>query len=240
MVQNISNYTLHKNTTWAVAWQDVAFRTKIIAGCLVFAILVAVLPSFFALIEKREGVVLHDLILHYIPARNFSLLIFVIIWSSSVLVLIRSIQQPVFFLTVLLSLILVLIARMLTIYFVVLDPPEGLIKLTDPITSLTYGGRNVFITKDLFFSGHTSNLFLFYLCLTKKKDKIFLLLGSISVAILVLVQHVHYSMDVVAAFVITFFLVHLVKKYLVSSPHIKIATHNGGYLINMNPKKNIT
>ena len=71
-----------------------------------------------------------------------------------------------------------------------LDPPHGLIVLIDPLTSLTYGGRGVFITKDLFFSGHTSNVFMFYLCLQKKKDKMFLLLASITVGILVLAQQI--------------------------------------------------
>jgi membrane-associated phospholipid phosphatase len=145
---------------------------------------------------------------------DFSVLIFIIIWSSFLLVIIRSIQQPVFFLALLASMVLLTIVRIATIYLVVLDPPEGLIKLQDPLTSLTYGGRGIFITKDLFFSGHTSNLFMFYLCLQKKRDKIFVLLGTITVGILVLVQHVHYSMDVIGAFIITFILVKVVKNWL--------------------------
>ncbi len=104
---------------------------------------------------------------------------------------------------------------MISIYLVALDPPDGLIKLIDPLTSLTYGGRGIFMTKDLFFSGHTSNLFMFYLCLQKRRDKLFVLLGCIIVAVLVLVQHVHYSIDVIAAFIITWFLVKGVKKLII-------------------------
>lgn len=211
-VNEVTSYALTKSNGWGEAWQNKLFRTKLLTGVSMFIALVFYLPSFFAMIEKREGIVLHDWLLHYIPAQDFSVPIFIIIWSASVLVIIRGIQQPIFFLTVLLSLVLLLLTRMATIYFVVLDPPVGLIKLRDPLTSLTYGGRGIFITKDLFFSGHTSNLFMFYLCLEKRRDKLFLLLGTITVAILVLAQHVHYSMDVIAAFIITYFLVKIIKK----------------------------
>ena len=107
-----------------------------------------------------------------------------------------------------------LILRMSAIYLFELNPPQGLIVLRDPLTSITYGGRGIFITKDLFFSGHTSNLFMVYLCLQKRRDKIFVLLGTITVAVLVLVQHVHYSMDVIGAFIITFFVVNAIKNRL--------------------------
>ena len=213
-MNEVTSYALSKSNGWAEAWQDKVFRTKLITGLCMFFMLVFFLPSFFAMIEKREGAVLDDWLLHNIPAQDLSVPIFIFIWSTSLLVIIRGIQQPVFFLTIILSLVLLLLVRMATIYFVVLDPPEGLIKLRDPLTSLTYGGRGIFITKDLFFSGHTSNLFMFYLCLQKKRDKLFALLTTIAVAILVLVQHVHYSMDVVAAFIITYFVVKITKKII--------------------------
>jgi len=60
-----------------------------------------------------------------------------------------------------------------------------------------YGGK--FLTKDLFFSGHTSIQFLSFLCLQKKSDKVLALISTILVASLVLVQHVHYTIDVLAA-----------------------------------------
>jgi membrane-associated phospholipid phosphatase len=53
-----------------------------------------------------------------------------------------------------------------------------------------------------------------HLCLPKKRDKIFVLISAISVGVLVLVQHVHYSMDVIGAFFITWLVVMGVKKLL--------------------------
>lgn len=211
-MNNVTTYALDKGNSWVDAWQNKYFRTKLITGLILFIGLLLILPSFFAFIEKREGVTLNDLLLQNIPARDFSVLIFIIIWSVFLLVIVRSVQDPALFLVIILSLVTLLILRMTTIYLFELNPPQGLIVLRDPLTSLTYGGRGIFITKDLFFSGHTSNLLMVYLCLQKKRDRIFVLLGTITVAILVLVQHVHYSMDVIGAVLITFFVVKGVKK----------------------------
>ncbi len=211
-MNNVTTYALHKGNSWADAWHTKSFRIKLVTGLILFIGLLLFLPSFFAFIEKREGVELNDLLLQYIPARDFSVLIFIIIWSVFLLVIIRSVHDPSLFLVIILSLVALLILRITTIYFFELNPPKGLIVLRDPLTSLTYGGRGIFITKDLFFSGHTSNLLMVYLCLQKKRDKIFVLLATVTVGILVLVQHVHYSMDVIGAILITFFVVKGVKK----------------------------
>lgn len=211
-MNNVTSLSYTKGNSWGEAWQNRLFRSIIIITVILFISQLFFLPSFFASIEKRDGIVMNDWLLQIIPARDFSAVIFIIIWSACLLVIIRSIQQPEVFLTIIVSLVLLITFRMITIYFIALDPPDGLIKLKDPLTSLTYGGRGIFMTKDLFFSGHTSNLFMFYLCLQKRGDKLFALLGAIIVAVLVLVQHVHYSIDVIAAFIITFFLVSGVKK----------------------------
>ena len=126
------------------------------------------------------------------------------LWSTSLLMIIRCIQQPAIFLMAIYLLIAITLTRLITISLIPLDPPLGLIVLKDPITSLTYGGLRVFITKDLFFSGHTANLFMFYLCLQKKRDKQFAIFATIIVGSLLLVQHVHYAVDVIAALLFTY------------------------------------
>lgn len=213
-VNNVTSLSYAKGNSWGEAWQNRLFRSIIIVAVILFVTQLFFLPSFFASIEKRDGIIMNDWLLQIIPARDFSAVIFIIIWSACLLVIIRSIQQPEIFLIVIVSLVLLITVRMITIYLVALDPPDGLIKLKDPLTSLTYGGKGIFMTKDLFFSGHTSNLFMFYLCLQKRGDKLFALLGCIIVAVLVLVQHVHYSIDVIAAFIITWFLVKGIKKLI--------------------------
>ena len=205
------SYPYYRNSSWSEAWASPVFRKKVIGGVLLFATILLILPSFFSVIEARQGVVLNDWLLHLIPSMDFSVIIFILVWSTFLLVLTRCIQQPAIFLMILYFLIFITITRILTISIIPLDPPKGLIILKDPLTSLSYGGKGVFITKDLFFSGHTSNLFMFYLCLQKKRDKQFALFTSLLVGSLVLVQHVHYSIDVIGAIVFTYLLVKYSK-----------------------------
>jgi len=210
-VENPISYPYYSNSTWSEAWASSLFRKKVIIGILLFPSILLILPTFFSKIEARQGIVLNDWLLQRIPSMDFSVIIFILVWSTSLLILVRCIQKPAIFLMTLYFLIIITLLRIITISIIPLDPPNGLIILTDPITSLSYGGSSVFITKDLFFSGHTANLFMFYLCLQKKRDKLFALSTSLLVGLLVLVQHVHYSIDVIGAIVFTYLLVKYSK-----------------------------
>ena len=206
-MENPITYPYYSNSTWSEAWASSLFRKKVIIGILLFPSILLILPTFFSKIEARQGIVLNDWLLKRIPSMDFSVVIFILVWSTSLLILVRCIQKPAIFLMTIYFLIIITLLRIITISIIPLDPPNGLIILKDPITSLSYGGSSVFITKDLFFSGHTANLFMFYLCLQKKRDKLFALSTSLLVGLLVLVQHVHYSIDVIGAIVFTYLLV---------------------------------
>ena len=212
-MENPISHPYYSNSTWSEAWASSLFRKKVIIGVLLFASILFILPTFFSKIEARQGIVLNDWLLQRIPSMDFSVVIFILVWSTSLLILVRCIQKPAIFLMTIYFLIIITLLRIITISIIPLDPPNGLITLKDPITSLSYGGSSVFITKDLFFSGHTANLFMFYLCLQKKRDKLFALSTSLLVGLLVLVQHVHYSIDVIGAIVFTYLLVKYSKYF---------------------------
>jgi membrane-associated phospholipid phosphatase len=203
---------LTKPISWLEAWQEPRFRNKTIIALLLVAIILLSLPAFFAFIEKREGIVLQDYVLDAIPAIDVSIPTFVIIWSVVVLVFYRIYQNPRLFLLIAYGFILMCLARILTISLLPLNPPAGIITLKDPIANIAYGGNGIFITKDLFYSGHTGNMFLFFLCLEAKWDKIIALTASLLIGFLVLIQHIHYSIDVIAAFIFTYFLYLGAKK----------------------------
>jgi membrane-associated phospholipid phosphatase len=203
---------LTETISWSDAWQEPRFRNKTIIALLLVAIILILLPTFFAFIEKREGMVLQDFVLDAIPAKDVSIPTFVVIWSVVLLVFYRIYQSPRLFLVVAYGFILMCLARVLTISLLPLNPPPGLITLKDPIANIAYGGNGIFITKDLFYSGHTGNMFLFFLCLQHKWDKIIALAASFIVGILVMVQHIHYSIDVIAAFIFTYFIYLGAKK----------------------------
>lgn len=188
---------------WSELWKNPSFKRKtLVYSSLLVAILV-ILPFFFSAIEKRDGIQLNDPILQLIPAVDVSLATFLVIWSMTIFLWVRMLQNPSLFLVTLCSMVLLFLSRLISITLLPLDPPVGLIPLKDPIVNLFYGGTDVFITKDLFYSGHTSTQFLFFLCLHKRRDKLIALAASVAVATLVLVQHVHYTIDVVFAFVFT-------------------------------------
>lgn len=187
---------------WKQTWGSHMQRTQIIIGSILVIAISCMLPSFFNLIQKRDGLILNDWVLNAIPAHNVSWAIFSIIWGMGLYALWRGIEKPAIFITYLWTFIFVIILRVLAISLIALDPPKGLITLTDPLTGVFYGESN--ITKDLFFSGHTSILYLCYLCLERKTDRIVALIATLTVACLLLVQHVHYTIDIVAAFAIVY------------------------------------
>ncbi|QNL52527.1 hypothetical protein H8S90_13020 [Olivibacter sp. SDN3] len=189
--------------TWKQAMQSWAFRSWLIIGHILLITIFLVLPYFFDHIELRDGVFLNDPLLQVLPAKDLSTPIFICIWSTTALLIYRCFFNPVIMITAMYGFILVLFTRMLTISLVPLDAPEGLIPLIDPISNLAYGNAQ-FITKDLFFSGHTSAMFLMSLCLLKRQDKMWAFIAAVLVGSMVLIQHVHYTIDVVAAPVFTY------------------------------------
>ena len=87
--------------------------------------------------------------------------------------------------------------RLIVMYLLPLEPPTTLLPLNDPFVQLL--GTGEILTKDLFFSGHTATLFLLFLIIEQRVFKIILLTSTIIVGITVLLQHVHYTVDVAVA-----------------------------------------
>ena len=204
---------------WQAAWNSKKFRTRIFAGLILLFITLATFPFFFQAIDERNGPVLNDWLLNSLPPYNVSVAIFIIMWGSTVFIFTRAFQNPDIFVVYLWAYIILSITRLLSITLVPLDPPRGLVELKDPISNTFYGMRVV--TKDLFFSGHTSTLFLNFLCLKKRNDKIIMLTTTISVACLLLIQHVHYTIDVLAAPIFTYLIYRFAKKFFAINNTIK-------------------
>lgn len=199
MAQNI---TLKVKERWKEACSTSPKIIRLLSGSVILFTILSLLPHFFTRIEKRQGVVLNDWLLAAIPPHNVSALIFIVIWGMGLLILFRAIYKPEIYVTYIWALIFVCIARMISITLVALEPPIGLIKLVDPLTGVFYGEAT--ITKDLFFSGHIATVTLIFLCLEKRNDKIIAFLAVIATAILLVIQHIHYTIDIVASPIITY------------------------------------
>lgn len=183
--------------TWQIAWDYQAFRIKFIIGMLIFIAILIFIPHFFFRIERREGTILNDWLLTVIPAKDVSGLIFIVLYAMIGLFIYQMSKNTMMCLTALWAFIFLCIARIITITLVPLSPPAGFISLTDPCSIFFYHSNA--ITKDLFFSGHTATVFLGALCLEGRNNKILAFTASALLAILLLVQHVHYTADVLAA-----------------------------------------
>ena len=203
---------------WAEAWKYPSFRWKLILGVLLVSGALAYLPFFFQHIQKREGAVLYDVVLEHLPARNVSIPILTMIWTTVLIFIVRSFRSPLLFITVLYGFLILTVSRLISISLVALDPPTHLIDLVDPISNSFYGKS--FITKDLFYSGHTASQWLLFLSFRRKIDKGIALFCSIAVGFLVLVQHIHYTIDVLAAPVFTTICYYIAKKIVNSKLYV--------------------
>jgi PAP2 superfamily protein len=200
---------------WLVAWQNKVFKQSLFVGLILLVVTMILTSYFFNYIENtKSGIVLNDWILQRIPALDASVFIVTLMGSAIFLFSIRAIANPNIFITFLFALVLQLTTRIITISITEFFPPRGLIVLRDPMDSLLYQSR--FITRDLFYSGHTAIICLLYFCSFNKRDKYYFLLTAMSVGVLLLIQHVHYTIDVVCAPLFAFGGFWLSRKILTS------------------------
>ncbi len=192
-----SFFTLSKSN-WGSAWNNKSFRTTIILECLALILLLFSTVTFYRWLEvQKEGVILDDVFLRFIPALDVSMPIAILEASVFILCILRSVTNPNLAITILFALALQFSFRLVTIDLTRFLPPPGLVELKDPFGSMAFHSR--YITRDLFYSGHTSSQFIFYLCARKKYDRYYMLFTTITIGIMVLIQHVHYTIDVVSA-----------------------------------------
>lgn len=198
-----------KPLTWQFAWDYPAFRVKFLIGVLVMGLITFYLQDFFQFIQSRSGVEMEDVVLRNLPAHDVSLYIFLVLYSFTGFLIWRVTRNSSICITALYGYIFLCLARMITISLIPLEAPKGLIHLSDPFSIVFYGSN--LITKDLFFSGHTATLFLVALCMERKREKYIGFGATAILGVLLLVQHVHYTADVLAAPVFSYLCWYLGK-----------------------------
>lgn len=194
---------------WKPAWSIPAYRNRLLLFLLIFICLLLAFPYFFSFIESRKGYTFQDPVIAALPAKDLSIFTFSIIWLMSLFLFIGMLRNPTLALRAIIAIDLIFITRIFTILLLPLEPPPGLIELQDPISNYFYGDQHGFITRDLFFSGHTSTMIMIGLLLPRKWEKLLAFTAAILVGFFVLIQHIHYSIDVLGAWLFTWFLYKL-------------------------------
>ncbi|HLG32698.1 MAG TPA: phosphatase PAP2-related protein [Ignavibacteriaceae bacterium] len=200
-------------------WKDIFKNKKSIADFFVTVLfvllIILVFPVFLNFIELRDTDLMFDPFLDLFLPIDLTWITFGLIYFSVITAIISLMNKPASLFLALQSYGFMLLFRMLVMYLTPLEAPEKLIPLHDPFVQMF--GTGDILTKDLFFSGHTATMFVLFLVVKNKILKVIFLITTILVGLAVLVQHVHYTVDVVAAPVFAFVSYKIVwdfKRYL--------------------------
>lgn len=199
--------------SWKQAWSNHYFRLQLILSVLIIISFGFIFPWFFDFLEAREGPQLRDRLLHLFPSADISWTIFFFLYTGIAIAMSQLIKLPVQLLIAFETYCLVTLLRMLSITLFPLNPPEGYIPLHEPFAQLFVNDHRI-ISKDLFFSGHMATICSLFFALANRRIRYIVLICIAGVALGVLVQHVHYTIDVLFAPVATFACYYISKKFI--------------------------
>lgn len=187
---------------WKEALQNKQFLLELPTFSIICFIMLYFSPEWMTIVENQKGNLLYDPILDALPAIDYSTIIMSLIYSSLFLSLGLVLTQPMRFMLAVKTFYIVVTLRYLLIYFIPLEPHPEILLLKDPfLAMIVYDSLP--ITKDLFFSGHMSTMFMACIFMPYKPLKYALFVAAFSLGILLMIQHVHYSYDIFAAVIIS-------------------------------------
>ncbi len=156
----------------------------------------AVFNPFLRYHEQRveaSGIPFHDALMELFPVADCSAYIFSITYGSILLYIVLEARTKYRIEKAIMSYAVLVLLRMLTLSILPLSPPELLVPLEDPfLNNLIYPGE---VQSDLFFSGHTGLVCVFFFI---SRRWIFIVLAVV-LAVLLMIQRIHYSIDILAA-----------------------------------------
>jgi len=196
--------------SWKEFLKEKRNRIELLITLFLLLSVITSLANFLNYVEARKGVVLPDPILSLFQPIDLTWLTFALIYVSLIVAITTLFKNPKRLIFAIQVYALMVAVRIVAMYLLPLDPPSAMIILNDPLVEFFGTGQT--LTKDLFFSGHTATLFILFLVSEKKIIKTVFLISTVAVAISVLLQHVHYSIDVFAAVFFTYTCYKLIVK----------------------------
>lgn len=167
-------------------------------------------PGYLDFIQQRPGIYIHDPLLDAFPAHDISWFTFTFIMGGAFIAFAYLIFFPEYLILAVQTYMLVTWMRMLAIYFTPWQEPHATIPLKDPFMAFFVYNHRV-ITRDLFFSGHVSFISSIALSMPNKLMKYIFWCFAVVVAVCILIQHVHYTVDVLFAPLFTLLAFGIVK-----------------------------
>jgi membrane-associated phospholipid phosphatase len=148
--------------------------------------------------ESREGIIFNDPFFVYFTGMDLSIYITTIIYSSIGFYVFYFRNEPVKLSRVAIGYAYIVLLRMVTIYFVPLYCDADAVKLEDPfLNNIVY--PNNYVARDLFFSGHAAMMFMLFWGFSHGTLKLIYFISALLVSIMLVLQKVHFSIDVIAA-----------------------------------------
>lgn len=195
--------------SWKVFFSSNRNRIEFIISILLLAVILLTLTNFLNYVESRNGFSFDDPVLSLFEPTDLTWLTFTLIYGSLTVAIVNLISKPEKLLFTIQLYTLMVVVRIISMWLLPLNPPERMILLNDPFVEFFGTGKT--LTKDLFFSGHTATLFILFLTADDRLIRGIFLLSTILVALCVLMQHVHYSIDVFAAIFFTYACYQILK-----------------------------
>jgi hypothetical protein len=201
---------------WKSSWNS-AFAINLIITVLFGVFLLIVVPGYLEYIQQRKGTLLNDWLLAYLPSIDLSWYIFPVMYFCLFFAIYQLSYKPALLVLALQTYLVTSTIRLIAMFLLPLEEPVGLVLLIDPVNQKMIYGGNI-ITKDLFFSGHVATMVIFFLSGQTRLSKYIFFLGIFAVALMILIQHAHYTIDVVTAPFVTYityrFLLKMNKRIL--------------------------
>ncbi|HUM10031.1 MAG TPA: phosphatase PAP2-related protein [Myxococcaceae bacterium] len=182
---------------WTDAWAAPRFRREVVLTAVAFIGVLNAMARFLNWVELRPGVVLPDPVLAAISPRDVTWVTFALVYAGILTTVVVLLPSPRRLLLGLQSYAVMVLLRMVVMSVTPLEAPPAMIPLQDPLVQVLGTGQT--LTRDLFFSGHTSTLFLLTLMVPGRRLRALFLACTIAVGGCVLWQHVHYTVDVLVA-----------------------------------------
>ena len=184
-------------STWKAELADKNFRNSFFVTVISTLITLLLFTNYRIYNETRIGVEIPDPFLSLFSPIDLTWSTFILIYLGLITGLYFFIQRPRVLVHALLTYTILVLFRMLLMYSLPLESPHDIISLRDPFVEQF--GTGIPLDKDYFFSGHTATMFMMYLLIYTPVLKKIFLVGSTLVGLSVILQHTHYTVDVLVA-----------------------------------------